>query len=70
LVFDGRFAEIVEMQEANYLATWIRSNFVLTIDARMPDGELYRFKSDSNGKPWVLCRSRQDEQPMRAKVPF
>ena len=70
LEFDGRCAEILKSRETKYLATWLASNYVLTISARMPDGVEYEFKSDSSGKPWVICQSRRDSLAMRAHAQF
>ena len=70
LEFDGQRAEILERRETKYLAGLLASNYVLTISARMPDGVEYEFKSDSSGKPWVICRTRSDSHAMRAHATF
>lgn len=70
LEFDGRVAEVMGSHETKFLASLVASNYVLTINARMPDGVEYDFKSDSNGKPWVICRSRGDAHAVRTQADF
>ena len=70
LEFDGRSAEILDSHETKYLAAFLSSNYVLTVSARMPDGVEYEFKSDSSGKPWVICKSRSDAHAVRAHAKF
>lgn len=70
LEFDGQSAEILNGRETKYLAELLASNYVLTISARMPDGVEYEFKSDSSGKPWVICRSRSDSLAVGAHAKF
>ena len=70
LEFDGQQAEILGSRETKYLAGLLASNYVLTVGARMPDGVEYEFKSDSSGRPWVICKSRSDAHAIRAKAAF
>jgi hypothetical protein len=68
--FDGQRAEILNTRETKYLAVFLASNYVLAVNARMPDGVEYEFKSDSGGNPWVICRSRSDAHAVRAHATF
>jgi hypothetical protein len=66
--FDGSVATVLEEHETEYLGSMLRSNYILTIVAAMPDGSRYQFKSSSADTPTVACLSAGHGRAIRTRV--
>lgn len=68
--FNGASATVLQTSETKYLATLLKSNYILTVIASMPDGRKYVFKSAANGRPWVMAQPRGNGHAVQASAPF